>query len=172
MELINIGLGILLLILGRKLFWLFVGVVGFIAGMNLAPQFMQGQPDWLILVIAIIAGVIGAVLAIVLQRLAIGLAGFLAGGYIAVGLLEMFGVQVGQLGWLPFVVGGIIGGILMFILFDWALIILSSFAGATLIIQSLTIAQPASTIVFIVLILVGILIQAGIMQREPATPAI
>jgi len=44
---------------------------------------MHGQSELVILLIAIVAGVIGAVLAIMLEWLAILIAGFLAGGFLA-----------------------------------------------------------------------------------------
>jgi len=69
-------LGIALLFAGRKLFWLFIGTLGFITGIQLTTSFWQG-PDWLLLVIGLIVGVIFAVLATFLQTLAIGVAGFL-----------------------------------------------------------------------------------------------
>ncbi len=60
--------GAALLILGRKLFWVFVGAIGFVLGMDIASRFLQGRPDWLILIVALGAGVLGALLALFLQR--------------------------------------------------------------------------------------------------------
>ena len=37
--------GLLLVLLGRKLFWLFVGVVGFLAGMRFGAQLVTGQSE-------------------------------------------------------------------------------------------------------------------------------
>ena len=83
-------LGILLLFFGRRLFWLFVGVAGFIAGLTLVPQLISGQSELTILLIAIVAGIIGAILAIMLEGLAILIAGFLAGGYLMTTLVASF----------------------------------------------------------------------------------
>jgi len=55
----SIVLGIILLLFGRKLFWFFVGVIGFLTGVLLATHYLQGQPEWVILIIALIAGVLG-----------------------------------------------------------------------------------------------------------------
>jgi len=46
MDIILIILGTVLLALGRRLFWLFVGAVGFVAGLNLATHFFSDQPTW------------------------------------------------------------------------------------------------------------------------------
>jgi len=81
LSIISLILGVALLVAGRKLFWLFVGAAGFVTGLQLATQFWQG-PELLAIVIGLVVGVIFALLAIFLQSVAIGIAGFLAGGYI------------------------------------------------------------------------------------------
>src|SRR3990172_7787956 len=103
---VSLILGAILLILGRKLFWIFVGAIGFLVGFNPAAQYLAEQPIWVILLIAIVAGIIGSVLAVVLQRVATLVAGFLAGGYLTVQLLQMLEVSVplGEgIAWLPYV---------------------------------------------------------------------
>ena len=83
-----IVVGGLLLVAGRKLFWLFVGVVGFAIAFVLATRYLRIEPEWLSFIIALAAGVAGALLAVVLKQLAIALAGFLAGGYGVLTLCE------------------------------------------------------------------------------------
>jgi hypothetical protein len=90
--------GALLLVLGRKLFWLFVAVVGFATGLMLATRFFQTQPEWLQLLIGIGFGLVGALLAYFFQEIAIAVAGFLAGGYIALSLTVSRGYY---LSWAP-----------------------------------------------------------------------
>ncbi len=171
MDIVRILVGIALLTLGRKLFWLFVGVAGFMFGFGLATQYFRGQPDWVVLVIALAAGLVGVLLALFLQRFAVGVAGFVAGGYILINLLNAVGWQIDQFAWLPFVIGGIIGAVLVLILFDWALIILSSLTGATLIAQAIHFGPLITALAFIVLLILGIAIQASMMtQREPSAP--
>jgi hypothetical protein len=107
--------------------------VGFLAGLVYAPQLFQGQPGWVLLLIAVLAGVVGALLAVALQRIAVALAGFLIGGYLLNALLTATGVDPGGLAWLTFVVGGLAVALLVTGLFDWALILLSALTGATLV---------------------------------------
>jgi hypothetical protein len=45
MNFIFLATGVLLLFLGRKLFWLLVAVVGFLLGMTYAPQILSNQPQ-------------------------------------------------------------------------------------------------------------------------------
>ncbi len=74
-------LGIILLLFGRTLFWLFVAGTGFLLGVEVASVLLPDQPEWLRFLAAIIAGVLGGVVGIVAQRLAFALGGFFAGGY-------------------------------------------------------------------------------------------
>ena len=162
---INLLLGAALLVAGRKLFWLFVAIIGFITGMQLVAQFLNG-PAWLAVVVGVVVGIIFALLAVFIEALAIGAAGFLAGGYILTTLTGMLGMNEGFLFWIIYVIGGIIGILLVMLLFDWALIILSSLAGAALIVQSLALAGGTGGLWFLLLVLLGIIIQGLTLQRE------
>ena len=159
-------IGAAVLILGRKLYWLFVGAVGFLIGIALAPRFLAAQPDWVILVVALAAGLLGALLTLFLQQLAIGLAGFVGGGYVTIYLLSALGLDAGSFNWVAFLLGGIVGLVLIIGLFDWALIILSSLTGAALIVQTVPLRPLIAAILFVALAAVGIAIQAEWMRRE------
>jgi len=164
-------IGLAVLALGRKLFWLFVAAVGFGVGMMMAPQFLPDQPQWMVLAVAVAAGVLGAVLAMLLQKVAVGVAGFVAGGYLSLYLLSFFNFDLGSfqgLTWAVFIVGGIVGALLVGIVFDMALIILSSGVGAGLIantlMQDFSLQPVAAALAFIVLFVVGIVIQKKLVK--------
>jgi len=174
--LLSILAGLALLTLGRRLFWLFVGLVGFAAGIVLATQFVQG-PEWMVLIIALAAGLVGVLFALVLQQAAVALAGFLAGGYLVISLLNGLAWDAGRLHWALYwalvIVGGIAAAALVLALFEWALIILSSLTGAALIVQTIhpgTLTLLAA-ILFAVLFIVGVVIQAGLRPRDQPPPA-
>jgi hypothetical protein len=164
---VNIIVGILALLFGRKLFWLLVAIAGFVLGLSLTSQFLSGQPDWVVLLIALAGGLVGAILALVLQQVAVGIVGFVLGGYGLVSLVTTLGFQMDQWNWVVFIVGGIVGALLAWYLFDPALIGLSSLAGASLITGGLGLTSPLDLVVFLVLFLVGVAFQAGLMWREP-----
>lgn len=166
LSLINLVLGAALLLAGRKLFWLFVGAAGFLTGVQLATRFWQG-PDLLALIVGLVIGVIFALLAVFLQALVIGIAGFLIGGYILTVLASMFGMDLGDaMTWVVYGVGGLVGLILVSILFDWAIITLSSLAGASLIVQSFFSQGGTGGIIFFLLFLLGIVIQGSTLRWE------
>ena len=68
--------GGLLLLAGQRLFWLFVGVSGFLAGFHLALGIAGPDAGWLPFALALLIGLLGAAIARFLPRLAAGLAGF------------------------------------------------------------------------------------------------
>jgi hypothetical protein len=157
--------GLILLIFGRRLFWLFVGSIGFVFGFHYAGLIHGLQADWAIFIVALFTGIIGALLAVFLQKLAIGLSGFLAGGYIAVSFLHLLGFGSDQLFQISFLVGGVIGTVLLFAVFDYALILLSSLAGASLIVQVLNFGPEVKTLFFLLMIVVGCSIQYSLVPR-------
>ncbi len=70
-------IGIVILLFGRKLFWLCVAAVGFAAGVEIAPHLVHEPSPLLALTVAIVLGLIGALLALFLQKVAIAVLGFL-----------------------------------------------------------------------------------------------
>lgn len=165
--LFKIFAGFSLLAVGRKLFWLFVAVVGFQFGLFVAVRLFHAESDLVALVIAVAAGLLGALLAVFVQQLVVAGAGFVAGGYLLVGLLEMFGANLGRFDWVVFIIGGIIGLAFVAMLFDWALIILSSLIGALTITEVILPRHGLLTFfVTLVLCLVGVSIQAGLWRTE------
>lgn len=165
MVLISVLVGVVLLTLGKRLFWLFVGGVGFVAAMALANEFLDPQTDLVVLGIALVAGFLGALLALFMQKVAIGVGGFLGGGYLALSALDLLGLELGLPAWQPFVVGGILGLVLAYPLFDWALVVLSSLTGALLIAQALDVARILALAVFAVAFVFGIAVQVGLYTR-------
>jgi hypothetical protein len=167
----SVLIGVVVLFFGRKLFWLCVAAIGFAAGVELAPRLVQEPSVLLSLTIALLLGIIGALLALFLQKIAIAVLGFLAGGKLAGAIAAAFFVHYAQHSTIIFVIGGIIGAILLLVLFDWALIVVSAFIGAHLIQSAITLPQSGLTIVFIGLAVIGILVQAASLRRSGATIA-
>jgi hypothetical protein len=167
----SVLIGVVVLFFGRKLFWLCVAAIGFAAGVELAPRLVHEPSALLSLTIALFLGVIGALLALFLQKIAVAVLGFLAGGKLAGAIAAAFFVHYAQHSTIIFVIGGIIGAILLLVLFDWALIVVSAFIGAHLIQSVITLPQSGLTIVFIGLAVIGILVQAASLRRSGATIA-
>jgi hypothetical protein len=159
-------LGLLILTLGRKLFWLFVGAVGFVSGLHIAQYSFYGQPEWVVLLAGVFAGILGAVFAIFLQKMAVVFVGFFAGGYLTLNFINLWGWHSGQGFWFFSIIGGIIGAIIAAIYFDWALIIFSSLIGAAMISQSLSVSSTLKALIFALLMIIGIFTQSNLMPRD------
>ena len=164
---VGVVLGVVILFFGRKLFWLCVAAVGFAAGLQIAPLLVNEASSVLALVIAVVFGILGALLAVFIQKIAIAVLGFLAGGKLATAIAAAFFVQHAQYSTIIFVIGGIVGAILLLAVFGWALIVVSSFIGAYLIQSAIVLPPTGLTLVFIGLAILGIFVQTVSFRRRP-----
>ena len=165
-QIATVLLGIVLLISGRRLFWLTVAVIGFGFGLFLAIGLFGDQSVWLLVIIALIAGIAGAIIAIFLQKVAVLIAGFFLGGFVILWLMQLVDINLEPWNWIPYVVGGVIGSILASLLFDIALIGMSSLVGAAMIVQITNFSPLITTILLIVLAIVGFVIQSRTLKSE------
>ena len=164
-------MGVALLLLGRQLYWLFVGGAGFVGGMFAATHLFTGLDSNAIMIISIAAGAVGVILSLLLQRLMIRAAGFLAGGYVSFMMYQEW--TVGPWGWAFFIGGGLLAALLVMTVFNWALICLSSLTGATLIAEQIPVAPPWIVVLWVALLAVGVAIQSrrflGSKQRASSS---
>jgi hypothetical protein len=166
---VGLLVGVAILLLGRKLFWLFVAAIGFAVGVEIAPQIIHQPAPLVTLIIAVGLGLLGALLAVLLQKFAVAASGFLAGGWLGIRLYALFAGHVGN-GEVVFFVGGILGAILFLALFDWALILFSSVAGARFIAMAIVLSQTARMILFILLVVIGIAVQSSMLSPARRSP--
>jgi hypothetical protein len=162
---LQIAVALSLLMLGRRLYWLFVAGVGFVVTLALATEYIDVGPDWMALALGIVAGIAGALFAVFLQKLAVGMAGFAASAYFAYEIAGRLGME-GNAQSVGVLVAGVLGAIFASILFDWALILLSSVAGAVLLVDSFVLDDVLALVVMTVLAIAGIAIQSNMLHRE------
>ena len=152
--------GGLLLFFGKRLFWLAAALVAFLFGWQLFGDLLG--PMWS-LIVAVILGIIFAWLAIKFIRIAAYIVGFLAGAAALPLLAGTFGVDMSGL--VLAIIGGAIGLILVAVAFDWGLILITAWAGASAVTFALqnwvSWGDSFSTIVFLVLMIVGVLWKAS-----------
>jgi hypothetical protein len=157
--------GAVVLFYGRQLFWLFVGLVGFVFCFEWAPHLMAGVSQGGLLVISILVGVAGAVLAIFLQYFVVALAGLAVGASVGGDIAALLGMPSG---WLAPVVGAVIGGILALALLDWGLVLLSSLVGAGVLAELLPVGPDLQIAVGVGLLVLGMAHQAYQLGRRPS----
>jgi uncharacterized membrane protein YccC len=162
MHILIIIFGIAVLLFGRKLFWLYVAILGFLVGVELIRIVSPSEPTWVLITGGLAAGLIGSVLALFFQRVAFGLAGFFAGAYLATSFFHTAGMGGNSI--IVFVVGGLGGAIAVLLLINWALIVFSSFVGAAAIVTQLPLGQHAQALVFVALVIIGIIVQTRFLS--------
>ena len=134
---ILIIVGLLQLFLGRRLFWLFVGLSGFLLGFTLAGRLLPDQSNLIQLLIGLLLGLAFGGLAIALQRPMAAVAGFIALG--GVGSLIASAANMGTTAQLVgFVILGLIGAYVIFTYYDWGVITISALNGASAVLSGLS----------------------------------
>jgi Domain of unknown function (DUF4203) len=186
----QIVVGLIETLFGRKLFWLFVAIGGFLVGWFLAPAIWTTFHEtgalalWVRLVIGLAAAVILGFAAFKFTRIMVALAGFFIFAAAAILAVNYFGGN-GTLAtgtrnyWIVYVVGGVVGAIIMGLLFDWALIVLTSLFGAGATVDGIlyfvnrhpTAAHPAPAkwiegVAAVVLFVIGLTVQIAMRRRK------
>ncbi|MDX1502263.1 MAG: DUF4203 domain-containing protein [Thermoanaerobaculia bacterium] len=151
--------GGLLLVAGRRLYWLFVGVAGFVVGFLLAERLGLPGPDWAGLLAALLLGALAAMLAVFFQKVAVGAVGFLGGAALALVVGDTLAWGLSGWIWLVALVCGVVGAVLTRALFELSLVLLSSLAGASLVVQGAGWTDPEATVALLLLAGAGILVQ-------------
>jgi hypothetical protein len=163
---LNFFVGLVVLLWGRRLFWLLVGGVGFLLGAQLAGSLLGDQEQWVILLAALAAGVLGAVIAVFLERIAFALVGLLAGAGIALEIVQQAGWQESAL--IAAVVGGAVGLVAALLLTDWAIVVLSALVGAAALVSvfaEVGLDEALRPLVFIALAVVGVWFQGRQLRK-------
>ena len=70
---------------------------------------------------------------------------------------------------MAFLFGGLLGVAMIVLLFDWALVSISSMAGASMVTRGLPLGPAIKAPAYLVLLLLGVLIQGLALRRESAT---
>jgi hypothetical protein len=151
--------GILLLLAGRRLFWLCVALLGFVLGFYLAEAYLGPESASTGLALAVIFGVVAGVLAVMLQKLAVGVAGFAAGVY----LVLRFGQGQDWFSspwlWLVLLFFGLLGILLAKRLFELALVLVTSLVGSFLLVGSIEQLRGYELWALVFLWAVGVVVQ-------------
>jgi hypothetical protein len=171
MSIVSAGFGFLMLIVGRPFYGVFVGAIGFMIGAYLVERYPFLTPaNWNPVVMPLIIAV-GFVLSTYLaKRWAARVAGFIAGGYILYQLPVVLGAPATWGSPVLFAIAGAVCFILLLVSFDFALMVLSSLLGTTLILQVLHVSTIDPIAMFFILLIFGVITQFLMMQYIRPTP--
>ena len=156
-------IGGILLFLGRELNFLFAAGMAALIGFRLIPLLPATWPAWSEIVFVITLAVVAAVVVLLNERAGYFISGFLAGGFL---LIEYFAPNQLTVPWLPFVIGGVIGALILGLLTEWALILVSSGIGAAYVLNLFRLNPTAEILIGAGLFIIGALTQVIIMQAQ------
>jgi hypothetical protein len=160
---ILIGAG--LLILGRKYIWIFTAGVVYFITLEATGKLLADLPYILIIFVALVMGASGALLASVFRPIAISLAVLLSSSYLFSHPAAAYKWFPGQV-WLSYLLGGVLGLVLVAGVSNWTLVVLSSLFGALMVTRGLSISPGWNLVAFLGITLAGIVIQMMIVLIE------
>jgi hypothetical protein len=161
MQIVQAVIGAALLAFGRKGLGLFLAALGAMAGIALASTYAATTSNGTMIVAMIVGGAAGLIVAFFVQKVAVVLAGMLGGGYAGYAIALNMGWVHQGFPWIPVVICAVIGIILAHMILKWALIILSSVAGAYLFVGAFALSTNTATALFVLLAVGGIWFQAS-----------
>ncbi len=160
--------GAIALLFGRRVFWLFVAIVGFLAGFAIGQRLLPGSSSLIHILVGIGLGLVGALLSQAAPNLVAAIVGFLAGGYVLSALVGSLTQLSSAVHWVVFIAGGLFGVYLAVKFFDLALVILSALSGAGTLSalggELLSFSGTIQAVIFIVLAVIGIAFQLGVVK--------
>jgi hypothetical protein len=163
MQVIRAIIGAIFLFLGRELNFFFAAALAALIGLRLTPLLPQDWPDWTEAAFMIALAIAAAAIVIARERIGYFISGFLVGSYF---LVEYYEPGVLTLPVLPFLVGGMIGTIMMGIFTEWALMIVSCLVGAYFLTGVFALSPTAELLVGSGLFIVGALTQVIMRQMQ------
>jgi hypothetical protein len=145
--------------------WLLGAGAGALLGMALLKLFPGMADGWLGLIVvgglAVLLGVVafwGKAFAVIIAMVI----GFIAGDAIVLSLLDSLTLDLGMVGWILGLIGGVVGAILFRRFLNWGLIVFASLLGSLLIVRPLVVWFPSlagtlGTVLILALAVLGIL---------------
>jgi hypothetical protein len=132
-----LAVGIVVWLFGNRM-WLLGAGAGALLGFGLISLFHGTYDSWLSFIIvagmAVVFGVLGFIGKAFTKIIAMVL-GFIAGGAVVIGFMNLLGISVSFWSWIFALVGGLIGAFLFNRFVDWGLIFFASVLGSMLVVR-------------------------------------
>ena len=139
------------------------GAMAALLGFRLTPLLPAQWPAWADIAFLVGLGLVAALFVLLNERLGYFISGFLAGGLL---LVEYYAPDTLTVPVLPFMIGGIIGALVVGVFTEWALIIVSAMIGAASILNLFVLDPMLEILIGAGLFIVGALTQVIIMQSQ------
>lgn len=162
--------GLVLALVGRHVFWLAVGLVGFLVASSLAQALLPDLDPTVRTIAALVVGVAGAVVTLASLRLVAAVAGALLLAIVARALFVLY-VDDSAVQWVVFVGAGLLGWLLVRGLFDLGIIVTTALGGGWYVATGLGGADvpvaPSTTLwIGLAVAVVGVVVQTGLLRRS------
>jgi hypothetical protein len=135
MVIVRGAIGGILLFLGRELNFLFAGGFAAMLALRVVPLLPSSWPSWGYIAFVVAMVTIAAAISTINKRAGYVVSGILAGGFY---LADYYVPGFIAIPILPFLVGGAVGGMVMGVGGEWALMIVSSLVGAIYVMDLFT----------------------------------
>jgi hypothetical protein len=156
MVIVRAAIAGILLFLGRELNFLFAGGFAAMIALRVVPLLPASWPPWGDIAFIIIMAAIAAAIPTLNERVGYVLSGFLCGGFY---LADYYVPGFVAIPIIPFLVGGTVGGLIMGVLKEWALMLVSSVIGSIYVMDLFTFRQDLK------LMITGLLFFAGALTQ-------
>ena len=170
MPIIYVGIGFIMLVAGRPLYWIFVGSIGFLVGDYLMERLAFMPAEWNNIILPVILALVGVASAYFFRRWSARVAGFFAGGYLLVYLPMVLGAEIEYISPFLFIIAGAIAFVLLLFLFDAGLVFVSSLTAVTLILSSIRMDRLDQGAMFMILLIFGLISQYLLLQYGKSAP--
>lgn len=162
-SLVLLVLGIAILLFGQRLVILLIGTAAFYITAQAAKKYFGEASRTTVLMIATLAGIGAGVFTKMFRNIAVGIAGYTIAGFVLASHAGQWGIKAENERFV-FVVGGVIGSLLVSFALDFGLKVISSVLGAILIVQYFQLEQGVSRWLAILLVVAGFFVQSGLLN--------
>jgi len=170
MGIIDVGIGFMLLITGRPVYWVFTGSIAYFIGGIIADRLVLFPLQWNAIFLSFLFATLGIFSALLFHRWAARLAGFVAGGFLVYNMPVALGAPTEWASPLFFMIGGVVGLVLLLLSFDFGLLFISSLTAATFILRNIHIGNLDQATMLLVFTVLGVIIQYLILQYASPSP--
>ena len=163
LSLIQGAAGVMILLLGRELSFLFSAAMAAFLGFRLTPLLPSSWPAWSDTAFVAALAIVAAILTSIDKRAGYYVSGFLIGGYV---FSEIYAPNSLFIPVFPFIVGSVLGAVLVGLLTEWGMILVSTLIGTYIIYGILPFAGTARTLASAGIFIIGALTQVIIFQMQ------
>jgi hypothetical protein len=165
-----VAAGVVLALVGRQVFWLAVGLVGFLVTTSLVAGVLPDLDPTVRTIIAVVVGAAGAIVTLRSLRLVAAIAGAIVLAVVARALFVLY-VDDSAWQWAAFAAAGVVGWVLVRGLFDVGIIVTTALGGGWYVAAGLTdtavqISSANALWIGLAVAVVGIVVQTGAWRRS------